>query len=244
MTKLNQIVAIEKGVKTDSQRTLTEAYHALQNPTRFTGIAREYEPKADDGEHLPPESTLVQVQGEKLLDDIAASLTRMWDTVATKDETNTTARADIKIEDMVLAADVPVTTLLWLEKQLVDLHTFVGKLPLLDPGKEWQKDPATDVYRANPVQSLRNQKVLRNHVVAEATDKHPAQVTTFTEDVPVGTWTTTHFSGAFPASRQNDLLERITMLQNAVKFAREAANTVDVQDKKIGESILSFLLES
>ncbi len=56
---------------------------------------------------------------------------------------------------------------------------------------------------------------------AEATDKHPAQVGVYYEDVAVGFWRTVKFSGALPAKRVGELLERVEKLQQAVKFARE-----------------------
>lgn len=71
------------------------------------------------------------------------------------------------------------------------------------------------------MRTVRTKKVPRNHVKAEATDKHPAQVDVYYEDVPVGYWTTVKFSGALPARRVNELLDRVEKLQQAVKFARE-----------------------
>ena len=64
MTKLNQIIAIEKGVKSKSYPELTEAHHDVQKPALLTGITRTYQPKDEDGEQLPPESTRVQVKAE------------------------------------------------------------------------------------------------------------------------------------------------------------------------------------
>lgn len=243
MTKLAQIVAVEKGVKTDAQKTVTEAYKQIQSArSRFEGIAREYRPKLEDGDTLPPEQTRVQLTAEGLLGDVKDALTRMWDVVATKDATNTQATADIVVDDEVLAPAVPVTTLLWLEKQLVDLHTLVEKLPLLDPGKTWNFDPNVAAYASEPTESVKTRKVLRNHVKAEATVEHPAQVETFAEDEIIGYWKSIHFSGAVPAQRQAELLRRVGALQAAVKFAREEANSIPVTDKKIAGPMLDYLL--
>ncbi|NOK58124.1 MAG: hypothetical protein GFH25_541186n388 [Chloroflexi bacterium AL-N10] len=55
MARLNQIIAIEKGVKSRSFQELTEAHHSLQKPTLIAGIARTYRPKDEEGEQLPPE---------------------------------------------------------------------------------------------------------------------------------------------------------------------------------------------
>jgi hypothetical protein len=40
-TKLNQIIAIEKGTKSRSLQELTEAHHALQKPALLSGISRD-----------------------------------------------------------------------------------------------------------------------------------------------------------------------------------------------------------
>jgi len=49
------------------------------------------------------------------------------------------------------------------------------------------------------------------------------------------------FSGALPAQRVNELVDRVERLQEAVKFAREEANSLEVEDVKVGEKILGFL---
>jgi hypothetical protein len=91
------------------------------------------------------------------------------------------------------------------------------------------------------VQTLRTKKTPRNHVKAEATDKHPAQVEVYYEDVTVGYWRTVKFSGALPAQRVNEMLARVERLQDAVKFAREEANNMEVTDQKVGERLLQFI---
>jgi hypothetical protein len=78
--------------------------------------------------------------------------------------------------------------------------------------------------------------------MAEATPQHPAQVQMYMEDVPAGDWTTVKFSGALPAARVRVLLDRVTALQQAVKYAREEANTAEVTDREAGEAIFRYLL--
>ena len=241
MTKLNQIIAVEKGVKSRSFQDLTEAHHVLQKPALLAGISRTYRPKDEEGEQLPPESTRVQIKAEDTLRDVAATLTRLFDVTATKDWTNCVARADVVVDGRTIAAQVPVTYLLFLEKQLVDLHTFVKKLPVLDAAESWVRDDSTDSWRTEPVRTNRTKKVPRNHVKAEATDKHPAQVEVYYEDVTVGYWTTVKFSGALPAKRVNELLDRVLALQTAVKFAREEANNTEAVDQRVGSAVFGYL---
>ncbi|WP_327298246.1 MULTISPECIES: hypothetical protein [unclassified Streptomyces] len=241
MAKLNQIIAVEKGIKSKSHQDLTAAQQGLQKPVLLSGISRTYQPKDEEGEQLPPESTRVQVQAEDVLRDTAATLTRLFDVTATKDWANCSARADVKVDGRVLLTGVPVSYLLFLEKQLTDLHSFARKLPILDASEFWVQDPSTDAWKTEPVRTVRTRKVPRNHVKAEATENHPAQVEVYYEDVPVGYWTTVKFSGALPARRVNELVGRIEKLQQAVKFAREDANSADVTDEQVGDAVFGYL---
>ena len=220
MARLNQIIAVEKGIKTRALKDLTEAHHALQKPALLSGISRTYRPKDEDGEQLPPEATRVQVKAEEIIKRTADILVELFDVTATKDYTNCKTRADVVVDGKVLLAAVPVTYLLFIEKQLVDLHTFIKKLPVLDASEGWTFDPSADCWATEPVQTAKTKKIPRNHVKAEATDKHPAQVDVYHEDVVVGYWKTLKFSGALPAKRVNELVDRVEKLQQAVKFAR------------------------
>src|SRR3712207_71454 len=98
MTKLNQIIAVEKGIKSRSFQELTDAHHALQKPSLLAGIARTYRPKDEEGEQLPPESTRVQVRAEDIIRQTAEIMTRLFDITATKDWTNCKARADVVVD--------------------------------------------------------------------------------------------------------------------------------------------------
>jgi hypothetical protein len=243
MAKLNQIIAIEKGVKGQSLRDLTDAHQLLQKPSMLNGISRTYRPKDEEGEQLPPESTRVQVKAEEVIEQTVEILVKLFDVTATKDWANTKARADVVVNGKVLLAQVPATYLLFLEKQLVDIHTFVKKLPVLDAADTWTFDASSDCWATEPAQTIKTKKIPRNHVKAEATEHHPAQVEVYYEDVAVGYWRTVKFSGALPAKRVNDLLERVETLQQAVKFAREEANSIDVEDQKLGETIFRYIFE-
>lgn len=239
--KLNQVIAIEKGTKGRSLQDLTEAHHNLQKTTLLSGIARTYRPKDEEGDPLPPESTRVQVRAEDVIRTTSETLTKLFDVVATKDWANCDAKADVVVDGTILLAQVPATYLLFLEKQLVDLYTFVKKLPVLDASESWVFDPSADCWATEPVSTLKTKKIPRNHVKAAATDKHPAQVEVYYEDIAIGNWRTVKFSGALPARRVNELVDRVEKLQEAVKFAREEANNRDVTEQKVGASVFHYL---
>lgn len=241
VTQLNQIIAVIKGVKSKAERDLTDVYHRLQKPALLSGIARTYRPKDDEGAQLPSESTRVQLDVETALSEVRSGLSRLLDVQATLDWTNCTAHADVVVDGETILTAVPVSYLLFLDKQLTNLRTLVSKLPTLDPAEEWVRDEATNSWATPPTESLRTKKVPRNHVLAAATDKHPAQVQVYMEDVAEGTWSTRKFSGALPETRRRDLLERIDALSAAIKYAREQANSSEVVDMKVAKYVFDYL---
>ncbi|CAM3105079.1 hypothetical protein [Stackebrandtia soli] len=241
MTKLNQIIAVEKGVKAKAQQAIAVAGRELGKQPLLSGISRTYQPKDEEGEQLPPESTRVQTRVEESLRAVASNMARLFDVTATKDATNAVATADIVIDGNVLLSEVPVTYLLFLEKQLSELYGFVKGLPSLDAAESWTFNDSADCFATDPVRTIRTKKVPRNHVKAEATEKHPAQVEVYYEDITVGYWTTVKFSGSAPAKRITSVLDRIEKLQQAVKFAREEANGTEVVDRKVGEKVFDYL---
>lgn len=241
MTKLNQIVAVEKGVKSRVNREVSDLYKDLQKPLPMSGITRTYRPKYEDGDQLPGESTKVQIKVHELTSRLEDALTNLIDVTLTKEIGNTEARADVVVDGEVLLTSVPVGGLLFLEKQLTDIQTFVSKIPVLDPAEEWTYDTSTGTYRSATVDTTRTKKVPRNHVKAEATDRHPAQVELYFEDIVVGYWSTTRFSGALPQQTVNEYMERITKLRDAVKMARETANLLDVGQVRMGEKVFSYI---
>ena len=241
MARLNQIIAIEKGIKSRSVQELAEAQKALQKPALLSGISRTYRPKDEEGEQLPPESKKVEVKAEEIIRNTAEVLTKLFDVTATKDWTNCNARADVVVDGQTLLTQAPVSYLLFLEKQLTDLRTFIKKLPVLDAADTWNFDESSDCWATEPVQTLRTFKTPRNHVKAEATEHHPAQVEVYYEDVTIGYWRTVKFSGALPARRINEMLEKLEKLSQAVKFAREEANNSEAAEQRVGEQIFQYL---
>lgn len=241
MAKLNQIIAVANGKKSQCQKSLTEVYHKLQKDALLKGIARSYRPKEDDGDKLPTEAKSVQYRVVDALTEARTALTELFDVIATQEYANCEAVGDVKVGDVVVLSKVPVTYLLFLEKQLVDIHTLAEKLPTLDPGEQWQWSDAQNCYATVPAETTRTKKIPRNHVVAEATKEHPAQVQVFTEDVVAGYWSTINYSGAIPEREKHELLQRVRKLQEAVKFAREEANAIPATDRTVSKSVFDFL---
>jgi hypothetical protein len=242
--KLSTILGLLQGAKTRAHANVSALHHQSTKPALYAGQIRTYEPRDDEGERRPAESQVVQLKADNVLVELAAQLSRHWDLALWRDHGNTLARADVIIDGQRLLEDVPATFLLFLEKQLNDWRTAITKLPTLATDQSWDYDDSTGLHRTAPVKSASTKKVLRNHVLAKATDKHPEQVKTYEEDVPVGDWTTIRLSGALPVPRQRELVERLDKLVDAVKTARERANLTEVEEVKAAEKLFGYLLGS
>jgi hypothetical protein len=62
--KLNQVIALTKGAKSNGEAALTQAYHAIQKAALLAGITKTYKPRDDDGETLPSEGVKLQLRVE------------------------------------------------------------------------------------------------------------------------------------------------------------------------------------
>lgn len=245
MAKLNQIIAIEKGIKSSAYGALTELNKAAQKPDLFNGFSKTYRKKDEDGEELPPEGKRVQYTSGEVLRAAERALTDLADVTARKDWTNCVAKADVVVDGKTLIASAPVSFLLFMEKQLTDLRTLVGNLPVLDVAEDWKSDPNSGLYRTEPTETHRTKKMQKPIVLYAATTEHPAQTQLITEDVIAGWWVLTRQSGAMPKPEKQKLQDRIDKLIQAIKQAREAANMFDEADAPaIGAPVFGYLLGS
>lgn len=242
MPKLNQVIAVEKGVKSRVYGEITDMHKSSQKPDLFNGFVKNYRKKDEEGEDHPPERKKVQLSADSLLARASSLLGELFDVTATKDWANCHAFADVVVDGQTLIKNAPVPHLLFLEKQITDLHTFIDKLPVLDEADDWTKDENTGLYKTMPIATHRTKKVQKPIVLYEATKEHPAQTQMITEDVIVGYWDTVKHSGALPAPRKQLLLERVEKIAKAVKYAREQANAAECEDQKTGKAIFDFLL--
>lgn len=244
MTKLNQVIASEKTVKSTVHANFTRLHRDSQKAPLFAGLSRTYTPLNDEGEELPPESTKVQLTADGVIKEATDELTRLFDLVATKDYGNCKAVADIVVDGLPLVKDVPVSYLLFLEKQLVDIRTFVSKLPTLDPSENWRYDENAGYWVSDEVKTIKTKKVARTLTKWEPPSPdytQQPQVDVINEDATIGNWHTLKFSGALPATRVKQLLERVDKLTAAVKYAREEANGIEVTDQKVGGRLFNYL---
>jgi len=242
MAKLNEIIAVEKAVKAKSHSDISELYKILQKEALFNGFSKDYKKLDEEGEEFPPERQLVQQTVSDMIRAVEKAMYRLFDVTARKDWTNCAATADVKIDGRTLIPDAPVTFLLFLEKQLTDLRTFIATLPVLADTERWSKDENSGLFKSEVVRRHKTKKTQRPIVLYDATPEHPAQTQLISEDVLVGHWHEEKNSGAMPKTEKTLMLERADKLLYAVKQAREQANMEEVvPTPDVASAIFTYL---
>jgi hypothetical protein len=249
--KLCEAIAVLKGIKSQTYALQTEQDKLCQKELLFKGLTKSYEPLDENDPDRPDgETALVQQYTDEIIGSMTEALARYFDACAAVEAGNTHATADIEVEGETLLTGVPVTYLLFLEKQLNDLHTAVSRMPVLSPELSWHCDAGRNCFVSDEIKKVRTKKTPR--VVMTATAKTTAKDGSVTEqqqgqvlqeDLPVGYWHTTHFSSALEPARRKRMLARINKLRDAVKQARERANSVAIEQPKFGQPLLNWVFE-
>lgn len=242
--RLHQLLGFEKDRRKRNGEIITAVHRDTQQEKLLQGVSKRYQALSDGGQQLPPEKSPVALRYEEAV----RSFVRAWksdaDIVAQKDDANLRARADVVVEGRVLLSQVPATHLLFLEKHLEHVRTFIAKIGELPVGAEWSWDGELGLWKTQERLSHRTEKQQQPLVLYPATAEHPAQTQLITTDTIVGNWFTTFYHGGMPPTRKRDLLHRVGVLLDAVKEAREEANAVMVDESVESGSIIDFIFEA
>jgi hypothetical protein len=240
--KLNQIVAIEKGVKSRVYGEITEMHKAAQKPDLFNGFVKTYRKKTKKEKIIRRNVRRCSLKPETVLAQAARLLTEIMDVTATKDYANCHASADVVLDGQVLSKTRPRLIFFFWKSSSAICTPSSRRCQL------WMR-PTTGVatrirlcFKTAAIPTQRTKKVQKPLVLYPATAEHPAQTQMITEDIVVGYWDTIKQSGALPVPRKQVLLERIEKLSQAVKFAREQANSAEAEPQKVGGTIFAYLL--
>jgi hypothetical protein len=241
--KLHELIAVQKAVKARVQQLLTELYRKVQSVGLFQGEERTYHPLEESGEQLPSETTRVQNTVTGVISDFRRVLSEIVDLTVSQEEGNTSARANVIYDGITIFEKAPVGALLFLEKKIEDVRTFIRDLPELDPAQSWTLDNNTGLYVSQETVKNRSLKVPKPIVLYPATDKHPAQTQMINEETTVGIYKGRKFSGGIPGTQKRRLLERADKMYAAVKMARQRANEEPVTHSKIADALLSAIFD-
>lgn len=247
MPKLHELLAAENTVASTWNTLFDDTAKKLPNDHYFVGQTKTLQmlessaaneaiqDQARDHKELP---TTVLATLEYAL----AAYGRLEDLQIQKNCTNAQATANLEFRGQVLFTNLPVDQLLGLESRLAKIRTLFAAIPTLDAGKRWAFDPNTKSWVADAEHQTKTEKIMVPVVLAEATDKHPAQVKEATRDNVVGKFTTIKRSGAATAVQKAEAMQLIDELLVEVKKARMRANSTDVVAARISDKLIPLLL--
>jgi len=238
--KLFQLIAVEDKVKKAFEKIKQETLKVFNGRHLFEGIVKHYEPNKADGDPIPEERKEMVTTVVDRLAWTEAKAIEFIDGEASKELTNTVAKADIVVDGVILAKGVPVTVLMPLAKRLQEVREYYDLIPTLDLAVKWGGTGDKNKY-SHVVTKYRTEKVTVPLILHPATDKHPAQVKEVVKDVQIGTWTETFFSGMAHPGDKAEWLGRIDKLITAVIKAREQANDIEVRDLPLGKVMFDFV---
>lgn len=241
MGKLHELLAVEGELASRANDALKAAKELFGNPQKLMGQVRKYRPLTEDGKTQPDEitnlSTTVALEVKPMFQAFGAWM----DASIQKEVTNQATKATIELGSEKF--DLPAPALLNLESKLANLRSVMEAIPTNDTTERWEWDAETESYVSAPRTTFRTEKLPKAFVAYEATDKHPAQVQVFTEDVRVGEWTTIIKSGMLSPSQKRDMMARLDKVIAAVKKARQRANDIEVAEIHIADALLSYIWE-
>lgn len=242
-TKLNQIVAVSKGLQSRTMAAVNLIDNTFNRTMLFSGFSKTYTAKFDGGDVFPKEETLVQKDAEGELKKVTDLLAQLYDVVYTKDAANTETSASVVVDGVSLATDVPVSFLLFLGKELDNMRKRLARLPVQSQDELWfPVDGVANMFRTEAVDSFKTKKVRKVVTKAPATERHQADTEIFNDDEIIGTWKTTKYTSAVTQDRKDELIARVDKLTDAVKAAVEEANSYEITQLKIGKTLLDWLL--
>lgn len=249
MAHLHELLAAEKDIVGKATKIINEGRETFsKRQDHFTGFVKRYEAILEELKVKEEEQTerreLVTTVYEKL-EYVLDAVKDVIDARYQKDMTNLQAKADIVLDGVILASNVPAITLLALEDMLHNVRGVFDAIPTLEPGTKWV---AADDIRPNAKKAehddvkISTKKITKHNVVVPATDRHPAQVQPETYDIPAAKIITTNYSGRISPTEKMLLMNRLEKLAIAVKKARARANEAQVVEASIAADLLAALL--
>lgn len=249
MSKLHELLATAGSLAGQAQATRTELMGTFNNKrVLFQQKLITFTPLEETGKVETREQSDIQSSVHDEIEWISKIMAKAIDAAYAIDIANTTAVADVTLEDSTtLLSGVPATALLQLEKRIKEVQELIKTIPTLDPAKGFKLDPATGqhVFAAREVLKDSTKKVEEFVVIVQPTKEHPAQTAKVTKDIKVGTIREQEWSSLITPAKKAELLERCEALYRAVTQARSRANetVIDQKEHKIAAKLLGYVFQ-
>ena len=179
MSQLHEILAVESDIEKRYKETAHKVTKIFEVPQNFISAHRTLELFSDEDKiDTPEEYVAMATTVQEQLNLVFEKASEYFDVVLQKESTNQISVADLIVDGITIAKDLPATFLLGMETRLLSIRDIVNKTLTLSGKEEWKKDDQSgdDIYIvANPTKKYKTKKTFTHKVLYEATKEHPAQ---------------------------------------------------------------------
>lgn len=251
MSKLHELLAVEQTRSKAAEMLLAETQAKFGKAHFFTGELKTLKMlnespennaiEAAAREEKPLPTTVIET-----LQYALEAWAKAEDVRFQINATNQSAKADLVFRGEVVAQQIPVDELMGLEARLTQMRNVFAAMPTLDASKKWvplDNGRAGSWETANVEQTSKTEKKFEPLTLAQATDKHPAQVKEAYRDAVVGTFSRLSQSGAATSKQKADVLATVDELIAEARQARMRANSTEAVKDQIGQTIVNLLLK-
>jgi len=249
--QLHQLLAVEVARETSAKGAIERFVMLCSRlADRFTGhhkTLKMFDDKEKSQEEVGEEINKLDTTAPAELKGIQEDIITWLDVLFQKECTNQKAKANFVVDGKTIAEDVPATYFLAIESRLKKIKEAISAMPTLQSGIDWEKaeDLGDDIWRTkNPDKSDKTMKTYVSKEMSPATKEHPAQIKEWAENIKVGMFSTIKYSGAITIADKNAMLARCNKMQIALKECRQEANRTEVDTRKVGKEIMSFITGS
>jgi hypothetical protein len=245
MSKLHELLAVEGDLEGTYKKILQETQITFEKkPGHFFGAHKKLKMFDENAPEMPEEKQELTTTVKDKLTYMAEHIVRYFDAVLQKELTNKEAKADLVVDGIEIAKDLPATFLLGLETKLKNIRAVYEKIPTLPPGVRWEKDETQgkNIYRqTHPEEKFKTAKTFKHKILYQATKEHPAQIEKWEENENVGIYTTERWSGMISPAEKSIVLGKIDKLIRSTKKARQRANAQEIVSADIGNQIFEYI---
>jgi hypothetical protein len=198
----------------------------------------------EENPQLPDEETEVSRVAEDVLADVRRTLAPYVDALITRDKGNQAAVADVVIDGVTVAENVPAVALIALENDFREIVTLAKEAPEAPRDESWEYDPARRLLRSKIASRLRQAKKRVSKVVVQPTQYQAAVIDAYNEDVPVARQKITKYHGGLLTEDKRELVDAAEKVFLAFQKAREEANAAYETDEVegIGQRLMELAL--
>ncbi len=247
MSRLHQVLAIESDLEGKYKRTCEETKKVFGKASMFTGSHRTLELFDDsDTTKYPDEHLAMTTTVKERVAYTSEAISDYLDALFQKEATNQEASADLTVNGVSIGMSLPATFLLALESRLKYIRSIYEALPTLQSGIEWK--PSTDKGEGiwdmvHPEEKIKTKMAWQHQVLVPPTKEHRAEIEKWEEQLPVGKFVKHVWCSLLTSHEKSEVLGRIDKLIQAVKQARQRANTQNIVKGNVGKSIMQFINE-